>query len=121
MNHLYFAGRLAAPPVVTNHGENKTVCKFTLISNEYAGKDEDTGESTTKAVRVQFTAFNAKAVAISQNCLEGDQLIVAARLENNDYTPEGQDKVSYNMAYILTSFDFGAPGPKKRAELANRG
>lgn len=119
-NNLHFAGRLAAPPTLTNHGQDKLVCKFVLISNEYAGKDEATGDSLVEPTRVQFTAFNGRAKAIGENCLEGDQLIVSARLKNNDYTPEGQDKPVYGMDYIIESFEFGAPGPKKRAQLANR-
>ena len=118
MNRLFFTGRVAAAPVLANHGDSK-VTKFTLISNEYADHDEGSGEAKERQVRIQFTAFGSRGEAIARNVLKGDQLIVEAKLSNNDFTDgEGIERYGYN--FTVDNFDFGAPGELKRAQLARR-
>ena len=85
MHKLFFTGRVAAAPVLSNHGDSK-VTKFTLISNEYTGRDEGSGEAKERQVRIRFTAFGSRGEAIAKNVLKGDQLIVEAKLSNNDFT-----------------------------------
>lgn len=118
LNQFNFIGRIAAAPARTQHGDT-TVCKFTVISNDYAGKN-DKGESMTEATSIQFTAFNKKAEAIADNFLKGDQIILmGARLQNNVYKDaKGNDVYGYN--FIVDDFEFGAPGPEKRDQLAKR-
>jgi single-strand DNA-binding protein len=118
VNQFNFVGRLAAAPARTQHGDT-TVCKFTVISNDYAGKN-DQNESTTQATSIQFTAFNKKAQAIADNFFKGDQIILMnVRLQNNTYTDgKGNEVFGYN--FIVDDFDFGAPGPEKREQLAKR-
>ncbi|KAE8756752.1 single-stranded DNA-binding protein [Paraburkholderia madseniana] len=118
MNKLFFTGRVVAAPVLANHGDSK-VTKFTLISNEYAGRDEGSGEAKERQVKIQFTAFGSRGEAIARNVLKGDQLIVEAKLSNNDFTDgEGIERYGYN--FTVDNFDFGAPGELKRAQLARR-
>ena len=51
--------------------------------------------------------------------VEEDQLIVEAKLSNNDFTDgEGIERYGYN--FTVENFDFGAPGELKRAQLARR-
>lgn len=111
-NAFHFVGRLAAAPVVTRPNADLTVCKFTLIRNERIDENKE------RKVQIQFTAFNGLANTIGEHCLEGDQLIVTARLENNNYTVNNETEYGFN--FILTEFTFGAPGAKKREALANR-
>lgn len=117
MNHFHFTGRMAKAVTLSGQGD-RAVAKFTLIRNQYAGKDEG-GEALEKAVAVQFTAFRKKAEAIAKNFFKGDQMVVVARVENNNYTDkDGVDK--YDFSFVVDDFDFGAPGEEKRAELAAR-
>lgn len=117
MNNFNFAGRLGKAPVLTGSGD-KAVVKFSLMRNEYAGKDAGTGEKKEKVVSIQFTAFRAKAEAIAKHCLKGDQLIVSARIENNDWKDKDeQDHYGYN--FVVEDFEFGAPGKEKREALAD--
>ena len=118
MNALHFDGRLTAAPILTAHGTVK-VTKFTLIRNDYAGKDEDSGERKETPVSIQFTAFGVRGEAIARNAMKGDQLIVTAHLANNDYT-DSNDIERYGYNFIIDDFTFGAPGEAKRARLAQR-
>lgn len=116
--HMHnFPGRVAKAPTLTGNGE-KAVCKFTLIRNDYAGKN-DAGEAMEKVLSIQCTAFRTKAEAIAKHCHKGDQLIVDLRIENNNWTDkEGNDHYGYN--FVVDDFEFGAPGEEKRAILAQR-
>jgi len=116
MNNFTFAGRLAEAPENTKHGET-SVTKFTLIDNEYAGKNDDGSERDQRKVAIQFTAFGGRGEAIANNSFKGDQLFVTARLENNNYT-DGQGVERYGFNFVVDDFKFGAPGPIKREKLA---
>lgn len=111
----YFSGRVAAAPTTQGTGD-KTVTKFTLIKNEYAGKDSQSGEIKERTVSIQFTAFRGKADAIAKNVNKGDQLIVSYRIENNHYEKDGEDVYGYN--FIIDDFEFGAPGSLSRAKFS---
>lgn len=118
MNNLViFVGRVAQAPALTRPN-GTAICKFTLISNEYAGTDNDGNVRDERAVSVQFTAFQKRAEVIAKNVMEGDQLYIRARIENNNYQKDGIDVYGFN--FIVEEFDFGAPGPRKRAQLAER-
>lgn len=117
-NSLHFTGRIAKAPVLTGNGD-RAVCKFTLIRNEYAGKDQAGERKEDKVISIQFTAFRGKAEAIAKHAFKGDQLIVSARIENNNWT-DGEDQKHYDYGFIIDDFEFGAPGEEKRAFLAER-
>lgn len=105
-----FTGNLAKAPTVNGSGD-RAVARFTLITNEYAGRDE-AGQVRERSVSLQFTAFRAKAEAIARNAMRGDQLIVNYRIENNNYDKNGETVYGYN--FVVEDFDFGAPGKEKR-------
>jgi single-strand DNA-binding protein len=96
-------------------GGTTQVCYFTLLKNEFAGKD-DKGDSQERKVAISFTAFGKKAELISEQVCAGDQLIVGYRVANNDREQNGA--VTYNFSFIVEEFDFGAPGEIKRGRLA---
>lgn len=112
-NKAFFSGRVAAAPSLEHHSVE--VCRFTLIRNEYAGKD-DAGDARERVVRMQFVAFGSKAKAIAENIAKGDQMEVEYRVENNDYTKDGEDIYSFN--FVVIDFEFGAPGPITRERLS---
>ncbi|WP_320201803.1 single-stranded DNA-binding protein (plasmid) [Agrobacterium sp. rho-13.3] len=108
-----FTGNLAGPPELLGVGE-KAVCRFTLIDNEYVGKDANQ-EPQFRKVAVQFAAFGSDATRIHKHCRTGDQLIVHWQLRNNNYEQEGKPVYSYN--FNVREVVFGAPGAEKRAEF----
>lgn len=112
-----FVGKLAKAAAISGSG-TKAVTRFTLLSNEYAGKDSDTQESRERVVSIQFTAFGAKGETIARTCFKGDQLVISYRVENNNYEKAGEQIYSYN--FVVEGFEYGAPGREKREHLANR-
>jgi len=116
MNRGFFTGRVAKQPVLRGGGSATQVCYFTLLKNEYAGKD-DKGAAQERKVAISFTAFGKKAELISEQVSAGDQLIVGYRVANNDREQNGV--VAYNFSFIVEEFDFGAPGEIKRGRLAH--
>jgi len=100
-----FEGRLADAVKVNGEGE-KAVSIFTLISNEYAGKDEQSGEAQERKVAVQFAASGSKGKVIAEHVKKGDQLVIQYRIENNVYEKEGEKVYSYN--FKVRDFSFGA-------------
>lgn len=112
MNRFVMAGRCAVTPVLMDRGTTK-LCHLVVI------RDEPRTGVESRKVRVQFTAFGSLAETVSKHVLVGDQVLVAARVENNDYTDkESVDRYGFN--FVVEEVEFGAPGPKKRAELAAR-
>lgn len=114
MQHNLFIGRTAEAPVLTGSGD-KAVGRIRLISNEYAGKD-DNDEARERVTSIQFTAFGATAEAITKHVMKGDELKVTFRIENNNYKDKQQNDV-YGHNFIIESFDFGQPGALKREKL----
>ena len=111
-----FVGRLAAAPKLSNHN-GISVVRFTLIRNEYAGKDNTTDDIRTRTVALPLTAFRAQAEALAKHACKGDQLIVFYRIENNNYADkDGTEHYGFN--FIVDSWQFGAPGETKRRQLA---
>ena len=113
MNKGFFTGRVAKSPIFRDAGKTP-VCYFTLILNEYAGKD-DGGQDVERKVAISFTAFGKKAQVIAEHALVGDQLIVLYHLANNDR--EQNNQMEYGFSFIVDEFDFGAPGEAKRDKL----
>jgi single-strand DNA-binding protein len=117
MQKNVFVGNLAKSPVMTNTGE-RAVTRFTLISNEYAGKDEE-GAIRERTVSIQFTAFHKTAETIAQNAMVGDQLIVTYRVQNSHYEKDGKEVYGYD--FIVLDITLGAPGKAKREHLQSSG
>lgn len=110
-----FTGNLAKTPSQTGQGDS-AVTRFTLLSNEYAGKNKETGESKERTVGLQFSAFGAKADLIAKNFDKGDQMVVSFRIENNNYKASGKDVYDYN--FIVLDLEFGARGKVSREKAA---
>jgi single-strand DNA-binding protein len=108
---LSAVGNLAKDPELTK-SNGTTYAKFSLIGNDYAGKDK--GEVQTS---IYFVAFGSIAEALAKNARVGDQLIVDAVIRANNYTDKNGEK-QYDYSFIVQGFRFGAPGKAKREEFA---
>jgi single-strand DNA-binding protein len=67
--------------------------------------------------QIFFVAFGKIAEALAEHVRKGDQLIVQASVEANNYERKGE--TVYDYSYVIDSFKFGAPGKIKREELAS--
>lgn len=114
-NLFVFDGRLAATPEL-EQGEKTSRTWFKLIRNEFAGTD-DAGNAKERQVSIGFTAFGKDAERIARKALVGDQLIITARISNNDYTDrDGIDRFSFN--FDVERVEFGRLGPEGRRRFA---
>ncbi|MEQ7810233.1 single-stranded DNA-binding protein [Xanthomonas hortorum] len=114
MQNNVFVGNLAKNPTLSGNGD-RAVCRFTLISNEYAGRDDD-GAARERTVALQFAAFRNNADRIAKHCMKGDQLIIEHRIANNNRDINGE--TVYGFDFIVERVTFGAPGKEKREQLA---
>lgn len=115
MNKLIFEGRAAAAPELHTYGDTK-VTRFRLIRNEYAGKDGE-GNRKERQVSIPFTAFAGMAETLARNVMTGDQLMIEAKLSNNNFTDKDEvERYDYNFEVV--EFTYGAPGAEKRKKLA---
>lgn len=109
MQNNIFVGRVAAAPETS--GQENTVTRLTLITNEYAGEGKE-----DRTVSIPFTAFGKRGDALANNVRKGDQLIVTYRIENNRWQKDGVEQYGYN--FIIQDFQFGAAGVATREALA---
>ena len=110
---VFGTGNLAAAPESGTKGD-RSYTRFRLIGNDYGGKDQ-AGNPIEVATSVWFIAFGRTAEAISQNCHVGDQLIVTARIRQNNWTDK-HDQKRYDHSYQVEGFKFGRPGRVSRGE-----
>ncbi|MFV0275811.1 MAG: single-stranded DNA-binding protein [Parahaliea sp.] len=93
MQQNTFTGRFAADP----EAKGESAAQFTLISNEYAGKD-DAGEAKERAVSIRFVAFKHIAKFIAEYGQKGAKATVFYRIENNHYDDQdGNTHYGYNF------------------------
>jgi single-strand DNA-binding protein len=114
MQNNTFSGRVAAAPEPKISGDTK-ICHFTLMSNEYAGK-----EKAPRVVSIRFTAFGGMGEGLAK-ALKGDKITVKYRIENNNYTDSATGNQHYGFNFIVEGFEFDAPGKLRREMLNNNG
>lgn len=100
MQSCMFTGRLAKPVRLVG-ADDKPVGKFTLIANEYAGREHD-----ARKVALDFTVFGGQARTMAEHAETGQQILVRFRIENNDYDKDGQKVYGHN--FVVDEFEFGA-------------
>lgn len=116
---LIAVGNLARNPELVAKGD-VLYTRFMLVGNDYLGRDEE-GAAREVVSTLWITAFGAQGEAIAKNVRKGDQLIVEAHVESNNWIDKQGGK-QYDHSFVLDSFRFGAPGPAKREEFdAQRG
>lgn len=118
MQLMCFTGRFAAEPVLTTRGDT-TRCNFTLIDNSKGKMNEATGKRREYKTALPFVAFGPLAITVAENFRKGCQMFASFEIRNNNYD-KGAGEIAYNYDFVLDGFEFGAPGPVKRAELAAR-
>lgn len=112
---VFGVGNVGADLELQMKGETAYV-KVPLIANDYAGKDKK-GNAREVKTQIFFVAFGKIAEALAEHVRKGDQLIVQASVESNNYERKGE--TVYDYSYVIDSFKFGAPGKIKREELAS--
>ena len=111
---LIAVGNLARNPELVAKGE-VSYTRFCLVGNDYGRRDED-GSVRELVTSLWFTAFGAQGELIAKKALKGDQLIIEAHVEANNWVDKQGEK-QYDHSFVVESFRFGAPGPAKREEF----
>jgi len=112
---LTAVGNIAADLKLEGTGDNQ-YCRFAVMGNDYAGKDRN-GNPREVTTSIYFVAFGATAKALANNVRKGDQVIVQARVQANNWTDENREK-RYDHSFIVEGFKFGRPGKETREILA---
>lgn len=102
MQNNLFVGRLSADP----ESAGETVTRFTLIANEFAGKDE-AGNTKERKVAIPFVAFGNDAKFILNYGKKGEKVLVNYRIENNVFSRNGKqggEKV-YGYNFIVKEIE----------------
>jgi len=118
MNNCNFMGRLAKAAIYRK-GPKKGVAYFTLIQNEYAGKDEN-NDTKTRRVAIPFTAFSPLAESIAEMYDKGDQLAVTYHVNNNERSAGNGDQTEHGFSFIIDTVTPGAYGEITRQRLAQQ-
>jgi single-strand DNA-binding protein len=108
-------GNIGADLELKGTGDNQFV-RFPIIGNDYAGKDRN-GDAREVTTSVYFVAFGATAKTLAEHVRKGDQVIVQARIQANNWTDENREK-RYDLSFVVESFKFGRPGKETREILA---
>lgn len=114
---LRAVANLACNPERIAKGDTHYI-RFQLVGNDFAGRNGG-GRAREVITSLWFVAFGALGEALSQNARKGDQLIVDAVLQPDDWTANTADQHP-NHGFVLTDFRFGAPGYARRGELEHR-
>ncbi len=109
----FAVGNLAADPEQGTK-DDRSYTKFRLIGNDYAGRDEE-GRPREAITGIWFIAFGATGEAIARHCHVGDQLIVTARIRQNNWTDKHGEK-RFDHSYQVEGFQFGRPGRVHRGQ-----
>jgi single-strand DNA-binding protein len=108
-------GNIGAALELKGTGENQYV-RFPVIGNDYAGKDKQ-GNAREVTTSVYFVAFGAIAKTLADNVRKGDQVIVQARVQANNWSDDRGEK-RYDHSFVVESFKFGRPGKESREVLS---
>ena len=104
-------GNLARNPELIAKGE-KLYTRFCLVGSDYVGRDEE-GSPQEIVSTLWFTAFGALGEALAKHTRKGDQLVLEARVESNNWL-DGHGEKRYDHDFVVIGFRFGAPGPATR-------
>ncbi len=116
--NVFAIGNLAAEPECGTKGE-VSFTRFRLIGNDYGGRDEQ-GQAREIITSVWFIAFGPLGDAIAKHCHVGDQLIVEARIRQNNWTDKNGQK-RYGHSYQVEGFRFGRQGRTSRGKQPETG
>lgn len=117
MNRFTFMGWATERPELRTYGKT-SLARIRLIRNDFIGMDED-GKRKEMETSITFTAFGNIAKVLCKTVMTGDQILVEARVRNNDYEAEGRKRYGFN--FEILNFEYGAPGRAKRERNADEG
>lgn len=96
-NHVTLMGRLGGQPEVTFTKTGTAICKFSLATDRYTGKDED-GKKNKETDWHSVTVFGKAAEVVGKYVDKGDQLLVEGSIQYNKYQDkDGKERIFTNI------------------------
>ena len=99
MNKAILIGRMTRDPESKNYGEDKMKVNFTIAVDKRKKKGVE-----QEADFINLTAWGKPAEIIETYARKGQQIMVEARIENNNYEKDGVKHYSFN--FIVQEFEF---------------
>ena len=106
MNKVIMYGRLTKDPEIrytpSRNGEDMAVARFTIaVDRKFKSKNDE-----VTADFFDCTAFGAQAKFLEKYFAKGSRVLVAGRLQNNNYTNKNGEKV-YSYQIMVEDVEFG--------------
>lgn len=115
MNQFNILGRLVKDPEGKKIGKGEkqtTMCKITVAVDGMPDKD-----GNKKTDYIQCTAWGITAKNIGKYFVKGQQIAITGSIHSEKWEDE-DGNAHYGMSFLVHSFDFAAPAPKKEEEEA---
>ena len=101
MNKIILFGNLTKDPELSETPSGKSVCKFSIATNEKYGETEETNF-------FNITAFGGQGEAIAKYLSKGRKILLEGRVKVNDFEKDGVKRRSWDV--ILSKFEFVPSG-----------
>ena len=98
MNHVSLIGRITAVPELRHTHNEKSVANGTLAVDDPYNKE--------RTFWFGFTIWGRNADILCQYIVKGQRLAISGRLTQEEFTPEGSEKVVRKTHVTVESFDF---------------
>ena len=103
MNKIILFGNLTKDPELSETPSGKSVCKFSIATNEKYGETEETNF-------FNITAFGSQGEAIHKYIKKGRKILLEGRVKVSDFEKDGVKRRSWDV--ILNKFEFVPSGDK---------
>ena len=110
MNKIFLFGNLTRDPELSQTTNGKSVCKFSLATNEKFGETEETNF-------FNVTAFGPQGETIAKYLKKGRKILLEGRVKVSDFEKDGVKKRSWDI--ILSKFDFVPEGNRDNSSYDN--
>lgn len=107
MNRIILFGNLTRDPELSETTTGKSVCKFSIATNEKYGETEETNF-------FNITAFGGQGEAIAKYLKKGRAILLEGRVKVSDFEKDGVKRRSWDV--ILNKFEFVSSGDRSEGE-----
>lgn len=101
MNKIILFGNLTRDPELSTSASGKSICKFSVATNDKYGDEEETNF-------FNITAFGQQGETVAKYLKKGRKILLEGRVKISDYERDGVKKRSWDV--IMSKFEFVPEG-----------